>query len=142
MTTLSQFITNTTNIFIDMDKLDDMKDYLLEYEDRRLCGDGGYSFDKNKLKIKIIDLCQTFYKSNQDEFIDFCKTNKMFRENIYKQWLFREIDTIVCGKADVYLADSFQKDKGTFEATEYNKEFDYIVTWRGIFTVSIDKYYK
>lgn len=142
MTTLSQFTTDINKIITEMNWWDMMEDSLLEYEDRRKSGDGGYAFAKNNLMKDHNKLCLEFFKSKPNDFIHFCKTNKMYRDNVYKQWLFHDIDNMVLGKSDGYFADSFPKDKGTIETNDDEPEYDYIVTWRGLFTVSVEKNYK
>jgi hypothetical protein len=141
MTTLSEFTTEINKIITEMNWWDRMEDFLLEYEDRRKIGDGGYAFAKNTLKKDHYNLCLEFFKSNPTDFIQFCKTNKEFRDNVYKQWLIHDIDNMVHGKSDGYFAESFPKDKGTIETNDDENAYNYNVTWRGLFTASIDKVY-
>jgi hypothetical protein len=141
MTTLSQFTTEINKIITDMNWWDMMEDSLLEYEDRRKSGDGGYAFAKKNLIQDHNNLCLEFFKSNPTEFIQFCKTNKEFRDNVYKQWLFHDIDTIVCGKSDGYFSDSFPKDTGVIETYDDEPAYKYNVIWRGLFSASVNKIY-
>lgn len=141
MITLSQFTTNTNEIFNKMSWWDKMEDSLLEYDNGRLSGDGGYKFAKKNLKNDHNKLCLEFFKSKPNDFIHFCKTNKEYRDNVYKYWLFHDIDNMVLGKSDGYFSDSFPKDKGTIETNDDENAYNYIVTWRGLFTASVDKIY-
>ena len=139
MTTLLQFTDSINEIFNKMNWWDKMKDSLLEYDDGRLSGDGGYNFAKKQLKDNFINLCYSYFKSKPDEFINFCKTNDVYRDNIYKHFLSHDIDMIVFGKSDGYSTDSFPKDKGTFNESDNGVTYNYNVTWRGLFTASVDK---
>ena len=137
-----QFVDSTNEIFNKMDWWDKMKDSLLEYNDGRLSGDGGYKSAKKQLKDNFINLCYSYFKSKPGEFIQFCKTDKVYRDNVYKQFLYHDIDMMVFGKSDGYFTDSFPKNKDTIYESNDNITYDYNVTWRGLFTVSVDKYYK
>ena len=105
MTTLSEFTTEINKITTEMNWWDRMESSLLEYEDRHKIGDGGYALAKRTLKKDHNNLCFNFFKSNPNEFIQFCKTNKTYRDNVYKHWLFHDVDNMVCGKSDGYFSD-------------------------------------
>jgi hypothetical protein len=116
--------------------------------------DNEYDFHTmNQLRTEFQNLCQKFYNHNKDEFNNLCN-NSEFRNMIYNNDLHFIVDKVIYDKCGDYCSISFPENTGYLEdvyinntgicktddidAKLYRKGTNYIVVWRGNFTVEID----
>lgn len=106
-----------------------------------------------QLKSEFKNICQEFFNKHKNDFINLCNTSE-FQTKVYEHNLHNIVDITIYGKSGDYCSVSFPDNNGYLEdvyinstgicnvndmnAQLYRKGFNYIVTWRGIFTVEIE----